>query len=692
MRGVWLFCCAVAATAAAAAPHRATAVGGSSAAPAPHHRTGTCVMIAPLALRAAAGGSGDAAQSAAAAAAAARGSRTAALDRDGRLYVCNPALGTVSRVDPRDGRVEVLLRRPRLLRGAADVAVAEDRSAPGGFALFVSNGRTHAVLRIAGRGKAGPGKAAPGGGAQRAGALPLPGCGGAPCVLSVVARAPSLAGAAGIAAAGDGAVYVAVPARNELLRVGRGGALGVFSKSHLLDAPTAVAVDDGGSVFVANGGQAGSVVSIAPTRVAFVFASGSLLRGATGVAVSPSGEVLVSCRAHRRLTLVTQNGRVRALVEGGGAQAGRAPAGAAAGAVAGAAAAAAGAAAAAAAAAAAVAAAAVATVRAHGAALAERGELAAAEAQQAKLARALQAPAGVVFERGGGRALLVDSATGAVLRLGIAARPAPPRPPRIVAAVAGASAGSVAITLAPRAADGGVGGSGGCRLLGLVVCVQPGGREVSVDGAPARIVVEGLVPGRSYDFTVRAVNDAGSSARSAPSPPTRAAGVHGGGAAARAGDAAAGQQRAPLSAAVAAAHQRGAEVLRLVVLAAVGGLAILAVGGTLLWRRVKRKGAAPAPLSFDQFAGYRQFQSDPTLQSALAVGGVQGGGAGYGAQGSARAAGGSGGGRSASPAGDARLAMDDGEESSDEDGEPHFGAMSRLSDDEDDAPIQRFAV
>ena len=74
----------------------------------------------------AAGGSGAAAT--ATAAAAAHGSRSAALDRAGRLYVCNPSSGTLSRVDPRRGSVEVLARHPRLLRGAADVAVAPDRA------------------------------------------------------------------------------------------------------------------------------------------------------------------------------------------------------------------------------------------------------------------------------------------------------------------------------------------------------------------------------------------------------------------------------------------------------------------------------------------------------------------------------------------------------------------------------------
>ena len=319
---------------------------------------------------------------------------------------------------------------------------------------------------------------------------------------------------------------------------------------------------------------------------------------------------------------------------------------------------------------------------------------------------------------GGGRrrrrrtALLVDAATGTVLRLSISTRPsAPPHVPRIRAVSRGHTPGSVVITLSPSLGDGGSddgagsGGRGGCRLLGYVVCVQPGGYELSVDGAPARIVVKGLVPGRRYDFTVRAVSEAGSSARSVPSAKLLVG--RGAGSRQAAGPAMLesehGSATAPLSHSAQAevarmVHNREAEVLHLVVLATVGGLALLLLGGTLLWRRVKRQSAVPAPRSFDQIAGYRQFQCDSALQSAGYGGGGGRDGGGYGAQQSAssRSAHG-GGGRSTSPTTEHERRERGGggyysEGSSDEGDGQQSGVASRLSDDEDDVPVQRFAV
>jgi hypothetical protein len=93
----------------------------------------------------------------------------------------------------------------------------------------------------------------------------------------------------------------------------------------------------------------------------------------------------------------------------------------------------------------------------------------------------------------------------------LAGSPVPPSAPRITQAIAGDGLAYVSWNTPTD--------DGGSAIIQYTLTASPGGRSVTVAPTTTGAGIDGLQNGTAYTFTVRATNDAGTSAASAPSQP-----------------------------------------------------------------------------------------------------------------------------------------------------------------------------
>lgn len=145
-----------------------------------------------------------------------------AFDREGNLYVTDPFLGRIDRVDPR-GTVTLWLEDPRFVGNAADPALGFHAVGVDGIAfdedqrhLYVDNLDYGTILRIDfDRGR--------------------------PGAVSTVSSDPRLRGADGIAFDCDGNLLVAVNAQDQLASVDGRGDVTLLASGGILDGPSSLA-------------------------------------------------------------------------------------------------------------------------------------------------------------------------------------------------------------------------------------------------------------------------------------------------------------------------------------------------------------------------------------------------------------------------------------------------------------------
>ncbi|MDB4977723.1 MAG: hypothetical protein JWN48_6064 [Myxococcaceae bacterium] len=151
-----------------------------------------------------------------------------AFDEYGNLFVTDPILGKIYKVD-QAGSVSVWLDDPLLKGEPADPALVFSQQGVNGIAfdkngnnLFVGNLDFGRILAIKIKHK------------DEAGSI------------SVVAEDPALRGADGIAFDEKGTLYVAVGAQRQLVSVDKHGSVNVVSQDSLLHGPSSVAFDTAG--------------------------------------------------------------------------------------------------------------------------------------------------------------------------------------------------------------------------------------------------------------------------------------------------------------------------------------------------------------------------------------------------------------------------------------------------------------
>jgi sugar lactone lactonase YvrE len=161
-----------------------------------------------------------------------------AFDEQGNLYVTDPILGIIYKLDP-DGTPTVWLDDPLLKGNAADPALFFSRQGVNGVAfdrsgkhLYVGNLDYGRILRI---------------GIDHQ---------GRPGTVEVFAESPELRGADGIAFDKKNNLYVAVGAQDQLVSVSRHGVVSVVAEGNLLNGPASLVFgnqcDDETTLYIAD--------------------------------------------------------------------------------------------------------------------------------------------------------------------------------------------------------------------------------------------------------------------------------------------------------------------------------------------------------------------------------------------------------------------------------------------------------